>query len=366
MNKFFAPRVVTVLSLFLGMTAVSGRAAQELKSGEFSFVKNQVEHEVSGTKSPAKEKDALSENSVVDTGDKALTQLNFTDASVLRLGPSTQFSFRSKERLIKLDRGALLMNVPPGNGGVTVDGGGVTGAVSGSTVMASRDAEGNFAFAILETSGTGNVTSGAQTASLLSGQIAIVRKADGVIRIYDLNLDALKHTSPFFNAFPTTLPGFEKVAAVADGQADEVNKGIKALLAYVDVLSPEDPDKHTLAALFGKTPEDIVASKNSFIGELSTAAGGEDAKDSSGAAPVVLGTGSPTAPITDVRQPGGDELFATNPGKPDSGPGLGDTDTAAGGDVGGGGGGTDTQPPTPPVGGGTTVNPPPATPTQRQ
>lgn len=361
MKRYFAERAVAGLFLLLGATTLSGWAAQELKSGEFSFVKNQVEHESGGTKSLAKEKDALSENSVVDTGAQALTQLNFTDASVLRLGPSTQFSFRSKERIIKLDRGALLMNVPPGNGGITVDGGGVTGAVSGSTVMASRDDEGNFAFVILETQGAGKVTSGTgQTASLLSGQIALVRKADGVIRIYDLNLDALKHSSPFFNAFPTTLPGFEKVAAVADDQAGEVKSGIKALLAYLDVgLKPEDPDKHTLAALFGKASEDIVVSKNSFLGELATAAGGETAQDSS-AAPVTLGTGTGTAPLTDVRQPGGEELIGTNPGQPDDG--LGDTDTAAGG----GGGGTDTQPPTPPVGGGTTVNPPPATPTGRQ
>lgn len=362
MSRRSYPRVLAVLSLLMGMATGSVRAAQELKSGEFSFVKNQVEHETGGAKSIAKEKDALSENSVVDTGDKALTQLNFTDTSVLRLGPSTQFSFRSKERIIKLDRGALLMNVPPGNGGVTVDGGGVTGAVSGSTVMASRDDEGNFAFVILETQGAGKVTSGSgQTASLLSGQIALVRKADGVIRIYDINLDALKHSSPFFNEFPTTLPGIDQVAAVADGQAGEVKNGIKTLLAYVDVgLKPEDPDKHALAALFGKTSEDMVVAKNPFLGELSTAAGSEETKDSSGAAPVVLGAGSPTAPITDVRQPGGDELVATNPGQPDDG--LGDTDTAAGG----GGGGTDTQPPTPPVGGGTTVNPPPATPTRRE
>ena len=96
-------------------------AAKELKSGEFTVVKNQVEHSLGSSKSLAKTKDQLEEKSVVDTGAASLTELGFNDASVLRLGSNTQFSFQSKERIIKLDKGTMLMNVPPGNGGITVD-----------------------------------------------------------------------------------------------------------------------------------------------------------------------------------------------------------------------------------------------------
>lgn len=345
-------------------------AAKEFQSGEFSFVKDQVENSADGKKSPAKEKDLLKENSVVDTGGKALTQLAFADASVLRLGPNTQFSFQSKERIIKLDQGAMMMNVPPGNGGVTVDGGGVTGEVSGTTIMASKDSEGNFAFAVLETQGTAKVVLGSgQTANLVSGQIALVRKSDGSIKVCELNLDAIIHSSPFFTAFPTPMPGLEQVTTVADGQAAEVKNEVKSLLSYFDVgLKPEDPEKSPLSFLFGKDLNEMVASKNPFLGDVSTAAGTEESGGGSGGGSgVVLGAEpGKGSTVADARQPGGDEIAAgSNPG---TGGGPGGTDTAAGGDLAdtdtaaGGGGGTDTQAPTPPVSGGTTVNPPPATP----
>ena len=359
----------------LGMGILGAvQAAQELKSGQFSFVKNQVEHSAGSTKSLAKTKDSLEEKSVVDTGAASLTELEFTDTSVLRLGSNTQFSFQSKERLIKLDRGALAMHVPPGNGGVTVDGGGgVTGAVSGTTIMASKDSQGNFAFVVLETKGTAKVVSGTgQAANLLSGQIALVRKSDGAIRVFDLNLDAVIHASPFFNEFPGSMPGLENVMAVADGQAGEVKNEIKSLLSYSEVgLAPEDPDKSPLGLLFGKSAEEMVVAKNPFLGELATAAGKEEKSDGSGQNATVLGAESGTkgGSISDARQPEGEEIASKSNPPTDTAGGLGETDTAAGAEdvagtdtAAGGGGAPDTQAPAP-VGGGTTVNPSPATPT---
>lgn len=351
--------------VFAGMP-VTALAAKELKSGEFSFLKDQVA--IGEKKSPAKAKDQLEENSVVDTGGKALTQLDFSDSSVLRLGPNTQFSFQSKERIIKLDRGAMMMNIPPGNGGITVDGGGVTGTVSGTTIMASKDAEGNFAFVVLESQGTTKVVSGTgQTASLVSGQIALVRKSDGSIKICELNLDAVIHSSFFFTDFPGPMPGFEKVVAVADGQAGEVKNEIKALLSYSDVgLKEQDPEKSPLSFLFGKTMDEMVASKNSFLGDFSTAAGTEESGDSAGGGSgIVLGAeAGKGAAVSDARQAEGESIASQD--SPPGGPG--DMDTAAGGEdvsgtdtAAGGGGAPDTQAPAP-VGGGTSINNPQATP----
>ncbi len=369
---FYFPLILAAV-LFLAGTPATSWGAKEFQSGEFSFVKDEVDHLADGKKSPAKEKDLLKENSLVDTGGKALTQLAFADTSVLRLGPNTQFSFQSKERIIKLEKGAMTMNVPPGNGGVTVDGGGVTGAVSGTTIMASKDSEGNFAFAVLETQGTAKIVSGSgQTANLVSGQIALVRRSDGSIKICELNLDAVIHSSLFFTAFPAPMPGLEKVMAVADGQASEVKNEIKSLLSYSEVgLAPEDPEKATLGLLFGKTANEMVATKNSFVGELATAAGKDENSDASGQNATVLGAdaGTKGGSISDARQPEGEEIASKSNPPSDTAGGLGETDTAAGeGDVAdtdtaaGGGGAPDTQAPAP-VGGGTTINPSPATPT---
>jgi hypothetical protein len=271
--------------------------------------------------------------------------------------------------------GSLLMNIPAGKGGIKVEADGIQGEVTGTTLMASRDKEGNFGFVILETAGTAKVTSHTgKTANLLAGQIALVRKSDGSIRVFELNLDAAIQFSPLFTAFSRPMPGLEKVMAVADGQAGEVNNEIKSLLSYSEVgLTPEDPDKSPLALLFGKSADEMVVAKNPFLGELATAAGKEDKSDGSGQNGTVLGAeaGTPAGTISDARQPEGEEIASKSNPPSDTPGGLGDTETAAGGGdlaatdtaAGGGGGGADTQAPTPPVGGGTTINPSQATPT---
>ena len=215
------------LTLITGMLSASLAfpvlAAKELKSGEFTVVKNQVEHSLGSTKSLAKTKDQVEEKSVVDTGAASLTELGFDDSSVLRLGSNTQFSFQSKERIIKLDKGSMLMNVPPGNGGITVDGGGVTGAVSGTTVMASRDDEGNFSFMILEGEGGGKVIGkDGVPIFLVAGQMATVHQDGKPTKVVEVHIDAVRDVSPLYQDFPTNFNGAEKVLNTTQIQSDEI------------------------------------------------------------------------------------------------------------------------------------------------
>jgi len=354
------------------LLAPESRGAMELHEGEFVSVVNQV---TMGEGGKAKPSDILSEQTPVATGISSFAEVKFKDSSYLRLAPQTKLSFSSKDRVVNLGEGSLLINTPPGNGGIRVEADGITGEVTGTTLMASRDKEGNFGFVILETGGKAKVKSNTgQTAALISGQIALVRKSDGSIRVFELNVDAAVQFSPLFAAFDRPMPGFDKVMAVADSQAGEVKNETKFLLSYSDVgLQPQDPDKAPLSLLFGRLPEEMVVAKNPFLGELSTAAGQEERADGSGQSSTVLGgdsgtdTGKTGQPITDARQKEGEEIASkSNPPKDTGGPG--DTDTAAGGEdvastdtAAGGGGAPDTQAPAP-VGGGTTVNPPQATP----
>lgn len=364
----------TLFSLIFGAVCLglgqSVIAATELSEGELVSVVNQV---TMGEGGVAKTSDKLMEKVPVITGGSSFAEVKFKDSSVLRAAPDTKFAFASKDRAITLEAGSLLMNIPSGNGGIRVEADGIKGEVTGTTLMASRDKEGNFGFVILETAGTAKVTSNTgQTANLMPGQIALVRKSDGSIRVFELNLDAAIQFSPLFTAFARPMPGMEKVMAVADTQAGEVQNEIKSLLSYSEVgLAPEDPDKSPLSLLFGKSAEEMVAAKNSFVGELATAAGNEAKSDSSGQSATVLGADSGTkgGSISDARQPEGEEIASKSNPPTDAAGGLGETDTAAGGEdvantdtAAGGGGAPDTQAPAP-VGGGTTVNPSPATPT---
>ena len=156
---------------FLAMGSVWG---VELKEAELTTVKNIVERDEGSGAQQAKTNDKIHEKSKVTTAASSMAELTFADSSITRMGANTLFSFQSKERLIKLDQGTLLIHTPPGNGGATVDCGGVTAAVTGTTFMATRDNVGNSVFVLLEGSGGMKITVGGTTTTIRPGQAASV------------------------------------------------------------------------------------------------------------------------------------------------------------------------------------------------
>ena len=332
-------------------TAQTCLAAKELKTGSFAVVKSKVEHTQGTTKSMAKEKETVDEKSVVDTGAASFTQLDFSDASVLRLGANTQFSFQSKERIIKLEGGSMIMNVPPGNGGIMVDGGGVTGAVSGTTIMASKDKQGNFSFMVLEGSGTGKVTArDGKITEIRPGQMATLDIAGGPPKVIAVNMDSLRDNSPLFSEFESAMPGNEKIQAVADLQAEDIQTEVGSLQGPAGVgLTETSPAILALSALTGLSVDAILGSNNMFVGDASTAAGKESGSGQSSTPLYVSENSGPN----DSRQDSAKALVASSLPSPS----VGNTDTAAGGGedaagtdtAAGGNAGADTQAPRSPL-----------------
>ena len=350
--------IAALLVAISTLMALPAFAAKELKSGEFTMVKNQVEHTSGSSKLPAKTKDQLEEKSVVDTGAASFSELDFDDSSVLRLGSNTQFSFQSKERIIKLDKGTMLMNVPPGNGGITVDGGGVTGAVSGTTIMVSRDDQGNFGFMILEGAGGGTVIGkDGIPVNIVAGQMAMAPHDGKPTTVVEVHVDVIRDVSPLFLDFPTNLSGSDKVLNTTDSQSDEIQTDLKLLSSLKDLeLTQADPKGIALAMICGVGQDEMGAAKNILLRPMDTAAGKEERGDQ-GSLVAVGGSSLPT----DARQEDAAPLVAaSSPPSSGDGGGLGGTDTAAGGDDGGdlgstdtaagGGGSADTQPPLSPAG----------------
>ena len=335
--------------------ALPALAAKELKSGEFTVVKNQVEHTVGSSTSPAKAKDQLQEKSVVDTGTASLTELDFHDSSVLRLGSNTQFSFQSKERIIKLDQGTMLMNVPPGNGGITVDGGGVTGAVSGTTIMASRDEQGNFSFMVLEGEGGGKVIGkDGVPVDIIAGQMAIVRQDGQATKVVEVNVDAMRDHSPLFTGFASRLPGSERVQGTTDRQAQEVQNEITFLQSPEQQgLEPAGPGVKALAMLAGMSSTEMDNSRNILLGDATAAGqegGGEGSGSGAGGGGASLVAFNDSSSPADARQEEAAPLVAasaplvaaSSPAPFAEGGGLGGTETAAGAEGDGDLGGTET------------------------
>jgi hypothetical protein len=148
----------------------------ELKEAEITALRNVVEHDAGEGKgsAPAHASEKIFEKSKLSTAAASMAELTFADTSITRVGANTSFSFQSKERLVKLDKGTVLINTPPGAGGATVESGGVTASVTGTTFMASVDANGNKIFVLLEGAGGMKVTAGGKTTYVKAGQAASV------------------------------------------------------------------------------------------------------------------------------------------------------------------------------------------------
>jgi hypothetical protein len=169
------------LLLVCGLFGTAPLWAVELKEAEITALKNIVEHDTGEGKgaTPAHASEKIYEKSKVSTAAASMAELTFADTSITRVGANTSFSFQSKERLVKLEKGTVLINTPPGAGGATVECGGVTAAVTGTTFMCSVDGNGNKMFVLLEGAGGMKVTAGGKTTMVRAGQAASVGGGEG-------------------------------------------------------------------------------------------------------------------------------------------------------------------------------------------
>lgn len=69
------------------------------------------------------------------TGEGSRTELRFTDQTLARLGANTVFTFDSRNRELKVEQGAMLLQVPEGLGNTRVTSRSVTAAITGTTIL---------------------------------------------------------------------------------------------------------------------------------------------------------------------------------------------------------------------------------------
>jgi len=338
-------RKIFFLSWF-GLMGSFSHAAMEFKEAEITTLKNMVEHNPGSGAAPAKVNEKIGENSKVTTAAASMAELTFADTSITRLGANSLFSFQSKERLIKLEKGSVLVNTPPGNGGATVDCGGVTGAVSGTTFMASRDAAGNVMFLMLEGSGTLKVTvptpgGGFQQKEIRPGQAATVGSAsispepgaagsppkpepaaaggDGekkgsapapAIQVFEVDVKKIVETAPLIREFKNELPSIEKIEKTIETQQTAVREG-KMEKLEVEVVAVKKDGDVLVGAPKVETEEMVVVNSK----EQKPMAGNRDNLDIDTAA----GPGAGGGPGADARPIA---AAPPPPPAPSSGPGL--------------------------------------------
>ena len=354
------------LPLFLWGCVAASFGAMEFKAADITTVKNIVERNEGSGAVPAKVNDKIGENSMVSTAAASMAELTFADTSITRMGSNTQFSFKSKERLVKLEQGTILIHTPPGNGGATVDCGGVTGAVSGTTFMASRDGVGNVLFVLLEGQGGLKVTAGGSTTVIRPGQAASVgaesvKEAAGAlssekssagptagssspggdekgpgtgasagpatgggdagggalptpkIQVFDVDVKRVVATSPLVVEFKAELPSASKIEKVVETQQQAVKEGkLEKLEVEAVAVKTGDGDLLVGAPKVEKEEFVIVNKKMDVVGK---AQGGGDGMDIDTAAGPGAGGGTPVAaaPVPRAEAPAPPPPPAVNP-----------------------------------------------------
>jgi len=259
-----------------------GLAATEFKDAEITTLKNIVEHDAGQGAAPAKVSEKIGENSKVTTAAASMAELTFGDSSITRIGANSVFSFQSKERLVKLDKGTALIHATPGNGGATVDCGGVTAAVSGSTFMASRSATGGAVFVLLESSGSLKVTTpGGQTAVIMPGQAASTGTGPkSGIQVFDVDVKKVMETTPLVQGFKKELPSQAEINVVTEKQQAMIREGKIEVLGVEVVATGQDGD-----LLVGAPRERPEPGAGGDGLDINTAAGGEGPGAVAGAKP---------------------------------------------------------------------------------
>ena len=280
------------ISLFLFSFGASlGFAATEFKDAEITTLKNIVEHDAGQGAAPAKVNEKIGENSKVTTAAASMAELTFGDSSITRIGANSVFSFQSKERLVKLDKGTALIHATPGNGGATVDCGGVTAAVSGSTFMASRSATGGAVFVLLESSGSLKVTTpGGQTAVIMPGQAASTGTGPkSAIQVFDVDVKKVMETTPLVQGFKKELPSQAEINVVSEKQQSMIREGKIEVLGVEVVATGQDGD-----LLVGAPRERPEPGAGGDGLDINTAAGGEGPGAVAGAKPPPPPGGGPS------------------------------------------------------------------------
>ena len=144
------------LPLLLGAFALAVWLPNRVNAAELKEAKvTQVVQDVKLLQSNAAPRPAVINDNVrhgtgVRTGVQSRSELTFKDQTITRLGEKTIFSVGEGARTIELSSGQFLLYVPKGSGGAKVKMGGVTAAITGTTVLGNVNPNGTTTFTVLE------------------------------------------------------------------------------------------------------------------------------------------------------------------------------------------------------------------------
>jgi hypothetical protein len=198
---------------------------------------------LTGEARPAGQGAVIHHENVVRTGTDSRAELEFADLTLARLGSNSIFSFDAKARTMNFTQGAVLFSKPANSGGVQLQSGAISGAITGSTGFIStvpiggtgkggqKHSKGKGTTTLVgmlegKIQGGSRWTDGAgrkhTTPFRLGPGELLVARPDGPPRVAQFDIPRFLRTSPLVKGFTAPLPNAAALQrAVADYQADE-------------------------------------------------------------------------------------------------------------------------------------------------
>ena len=193
------PRLVWMGVFLLSLIAgASSTIAKQPGEATITRLVNDVQLHASQTAPhSAAVNDKVRDGSSVETGMDSRTELVFPDQALARLSPNTLFSFKEGTRNLELTSGAMLLRVPKGAGRAEISTGGMTAAITGTTVIVEHYPRAYTKFISLE--GTARLSlkhRWGESVLVRPGQMLITNpNAKGLPDPVDVDLDRLLKTA---------------------------------------------------------------------------------------------------------------------------------------------------------------------------
>lgn len=280
----------TCFSLVTALLALSGLAhAASLKQGEFTRVINDVRMLPPQQQPvPARVGDRVTGQTAVSTGVASRAELQFSDKTLTRIGANSVFKLDQADRTVSLEKGVILLQVPKQIGGAKVRTAAVTAAVTGTTIMVERTADGYIKIIVLE----GEVDvylndKPGEMRTLVAGDILVFKEDTNVIPLpAKVDLELLKKTSKLMDPNEFGPLGNQKHLAGALTEQDKLKNNGELLKTAFEIMG-----RGTQVTLTSEARQEIF--KNIILRDRPAGNGGNGNGGNPGGNNGIAGNGPP-------------------------------------------------------------------------
>ncbi len=191
---------------------------------------------------PAQVQDTVVPGDLLKTGADSRAELTAADATVIRVGANSIFSFTDQSRQIELQQGSVLFHTPHGEGGGVIKTAAITAAVTGSTVAMTTTKNGGAKVVPLESTCIVTGKDGRQIASINPGQLLALMPGNRPFLV-NIDLGAFVKSSGLIKGFdkPLSKDVQGKIDQNAQKQAGDIQSKTNTFIVDSSTVTTQNP-----------------------------------------------------------------------------------------------------------------------------